>query len=370
MDESKERAESTVVRVDLTGQDVRVPLPDGDDDRLARVLSAVLEFGRVLLRDDDDALTPAVTDLAAAIGAEAMSIELFADGTNGSEWGAVSDRTGGDHWVPVTLDGAWVGTVSMSLARPIDGYDRWALEAVADLFEGWVQRRQIEDRLRDTIAEKDRFVATVSHEIRTPLSAVLGLASEIHERGAMMDPAEVHELLGVVVDQAREVTDIVEDLLVIARAGRTTISVSPTEVHLDELVRSAIGSVPTAARSGLVMRNVEHVSAVCDPLRTRQIVRNLVVNAHRHGGPHTAIDVVTIPGGDAVIRVADNGEPIPPDRQATMFEPFSGSDRADGQLASVGLGLTVCRQLARAMGGDLLYRWQGESRFEVLLPRP
>ena len=365
MEDTTQRTDSAL-RIDLTtanGDEAR------DARRLSRVLGAVLDFGRALLRDAEDALHPAVRDLAHGIGARSMTVELFGDERPLSAGGDEEAPAAEGHWVPVTLDGAWVGTVSMILDDDIDPSRRWALEAVADLFEGWVRRRRAEARLLHTIEEKDRFVATVSHEIRTPLSAVLGLTSEILERGASMDPAEVQELLGVVVEQAREMSDIVEDLLVVARSGRTSITVAPQVVRLDELVRTAIGSVPTAARGGLAMRTVEAVTASCDPLRTRQIVRNLVVNAHRHGGPHTYVDVVSIPGGDAVIRVADNGEPIPDERRETMFEPFSGSDRADGELSSVGLGLTVCRQLARAMGGDLVYRWEGESRFEVLLPR-
>jgi len=368
VDETRQPIDSTLVRIDLTGQDVRMSGPDDGD--VSRVLTAVLEFGRALLRDDAP-IQPAVRRLADVVGATSMALELFVDERSTESFVAgTHDVDSRDHWVPVTLDGAWVGTVSIELDREIRPADRWMLEVVADLFEGWIRRRDVEDALRKTIAEKDRFVATVSHEIRTPLAAVLGLAEELHQRSSSMDPGEVHELLGLVAEQAREVANIVEDLLVLAKAGRATITVAPQQVRLDELVRSAVASIPTGARSGLVMRTVEPVVALCDPLRTRQVVRNLVVNAHRHGGPHTFVDVTSIPGGDAIIRVADNGDQIPEERRTTMFDAFSGSGRADGSLDSVGLGLTVCRELVRAMDGDLFYRWEDESRFDVLLPRP
>lgn len=353
--------QSITIRVDLTGPEASRGLP--------AVQAAVLAFGRTLLVDDTH-LEGVVAELCKGVGARSVIVELFGEDAGGSATAGDAAREADEHWIPVTVEGSWVGTVSMRFDHPLGPGDLWILEAVADLVEAWATRLRVSHRLARSMAEKDRIVATVSHEIRTPLTAVLGLAEELRDRGHVMEPGELRELLGIVADQAREVTEIVDDLLVAARGDRVASAVAPVASRLDELVRSTVASVPTTARSGLVMRRVEPVEAMCDPLRTRQIVRNLIVNAHRHGGPHTAIDVFTIPQGDAVIRVADDGDPIPDEMQARMFDAYSGADRTDGPLPSVGLGLTVCRQLAREMGGDIFYRWDGESRFDVHLPRP
>jgi two-component system sensor histidine kinase BaeS len=103
-----------------------------------------------------------------------------------------------------------------------------------------------------------------------------------------------------------------------------------------------------------------------DPTRLRQIIRNLVINAFRYGGP--AVRVVVLPAGDpAVIEVRDSGGPIPSGRVATMFDSFDHTDDGEKNPSSVGLGLAVARSLARLMGGDLVYDYDGESIFRLTL---
>lgn len=364
MDDTEERIDGRWITVEVVSD------PEAADAPVHPAHDAVLGLGRAFLRGEEGAISAAVGELRRALGARAMVMERIDEADQETRFasGEVDDSPD-EHWVPVALDGAWVGTVSIVFGSEPRPLDRWALEAAADLFEGWIRRQVVGDALARTTEQKNRFVATVSHEIRTPLAAVLGVAEELRHRFDLLDPAEIRELIGLIADQSKEISDIVEDLLAFATTDSVGFVVRAEPTRLDEVVRSAVASVPTTARSGLVMRRTESIVALCDPLRTRQIVRNLVVNAHRHGGEHTFVDVVSLPGGDAVITVADSGGPIPDEVRAKMFEPYAGTHRTDGALASLGLGLTVSRQLARSMGGDLFYRWDGESRFEVHLPR-
>jgi signal transduction histidine kinase len=329
----------------------------------------VLGLGRALLREDDVEISPAVDALRAALGATSLVVEQVDDGGVRTSFGSGNvHESHEEHTLPVGLGDEWVGTVSAVFATDPAPLERWALEATADLFGGWIRRGRVGAALARTVEERDRFVATVSHEIRTPLAAVLGLADELRHRFDLLESSEVRELIGLIADQSMEISDIVEDLLALATTDRVGFRVRAEPTRLDGLVRAAIASVPTTARTGLVMRRIESTMAMCDPLRTRQIVRNLVVNAHRHGGDRVFIDVVSSAGADVVVTVADSGNRISDDIQATMFEPYAGTHRTDGTLSSLGLGLTVSRRLARSMGGDLVYRWDGESRFEVHLP--
>jgi signal transduction histidine kinase len=106
-----------------------------------------------------------------------------------------------------------------------------------------------------------------------------------------------------------------------------------------------------------------------DPTRLRQIVRNLVTNAFRYGGPRVRVSVKDFHGLVA-IEVRDSGGPIPATRVLTMFNPF---DRGDGGRTpnSVGLGLAVARSLARMMEGELVYAYEDpESVFRLTLQHP
>ena len=348
------------VFADGTGQGVSVhPVHD-----------AVLGLGRALLQAEDGVISAAVHSLRSALGARSLVIEQLGDaGTLARFESGSASKAADDTGVSISVDGTWAGSVTVGFESDPTPLDQWALDATADLVEGWIRRTRVMAQLSEALAQKDRFVATVGHEIRTPLAAVLGLAGELRDRFDTLDLGEVRELIGLIADQSREIADIVEDLLVFARTERFGFVVHSEPARVDDLVKTAVASVPAAARSGLSMRRIESVLASCDPLRTRQIIRNLVVNAHRHGGERIFIEARSMPEGDVVISVADSGGRIPDEIQATMFEPYAGSNRSDGALASLGLGLTVSRQLARKMGGDLFYRWDGESRFEIHLPK-
>ena len=100
----------------------------------------------------------------------------------------------------------------------------------------------------------------------------------------------------------------------------------------------------------------------------RQIVRNLLSNAQRYGGPEVATRAGS--NGDvAWLEVADNGDGIPESDAHAVFEPYVRSHNAEGQPSSVGLGLTVSLKLSELMGGSLTYRRAGGwTVFRLELP--
>jgi two-component system sensor histidine kinase MtrB len=137
-----------------------------------------------------------------------------------------------------------------------------------------------------------------------------------------------------------------------------------------DVVEQLKGTVQSLGREA--GRNVDFVGGAvvwADPTRLRQIVRNLVTNAFRYGGPKVHVNVKDLTGLVA-IEVRDSGGPIPASRVLTMFDPF---DRGDGGRTpnSVGLGLAVARSLARMMEGELVYAYEdSESVFRLTLQRP
>lgn len=214
--------------------------------------------------------------------------------------------------------------------------------------------------LESLVAAKDQFIATVSHELRTPITAVLGLTQELRDRFDEFDREEVDEFVRLVAEQGSDVAHIVEDLLVAARAGVGTLALTTEPLDLSEVER--LGPLDTRPDQPLVVQ--------ADPGRLRQILRNLRVNAERYGGPNRRM-CVFCRESDAVVEVRDDGDPIPQEERTRIFEAYQTVASVTGRPGSVGLGLTVSRQLARLMGGDLTYSHDGaESVFSLRLPLP
>jgi signal transduction histidine kinase len=112
----------------------------------------------------------------------------------------------------------------------------------------------------------------------------------------------------------------------------------------------------------------EQVAALGDPLRVRQILRNLLTNAGRYGGDEVSVEV-GVAGTTAWLAVSDNGQGVPEKDAELIFDSYQRSDNAVQEPKSVGLGLSVSRKLARMMGGDITYSRRDDlTRFELTLP--
>lgn len=216
-----------------------------------------------------------------------------------------------------------------------------------------------EDAMAEIIRSKDEFVASISHELRTPLTAVVGLTSEILIGG--LDGPERDELLQLVASQAKEMSHIIEDLLVAARTEIGTVAVALDEIDLAAELHAALQGV------GIVLDETpaELPHAIGDGPRVRQILRNLLTNLDRYGGERRRV-VGGVNRSRVWLEVRDNGEGVSDADAARIFEPYASAHV--GVTGSVGLGLSVARQLAELMGGSLTYTRDGdESVFRLEL---
>lgn len=211
------------------------------------------------------------------------------------------------------------------------------------------------------VRAKDEFIARVSHELRTPLTAVVGLTSELASMESL-PPEEHRELLRLVSGQAAEMSYIVEDLLVAARAEIGTVAIDTTVVDLDRELRTTIDTLG----SDVGELPVEVPSVYADAGRVRQILRNLLTNAERYGGSNRRV-LAGGAEGRVWLEVRDDGEGVPEEMTEKIFDPYTTAHA--GVTGSVGLGLSVARQLATMMGGSLDYRREsGETIFRLELP--
>ena len=259
----------------------------------------------------------------------------------------------------VRKDGTVVwAQVRASSVRGDDGALRYQIGQVIDVTE----RRRAEEAREELIKRKDDFIARLAHELRTPLTAVQGLTEELAARWESFDSDTVRELLSLVVDQSRELSFIVDDLLVEARTEVGELTVVPERVDVGALVAEV------ARRLGVEVTVEGEAVAQADPLRLRQVLRNLLTNAKVYGGDRREVQV-TVDGDRVRIDVRDDGPGLAPADREHVFEPYYRAHRRDGYPGSLGLGLSVARSLARMMGGDIEYRREGLwSVFGLTLP--
>jgi signal transduction histidine kinase len=193
------------------------------------------------------------------------------------------------------------------------------------------------------------------------------LAFELRDHADEFRPDETRQFISFIADQSRELSNIVDDLLVAARSD-DTLAVRPEVVELHDELLEMLASNPEGPQPEIVSQG--RVMAWADPLRLRQIVRNLLTNARRYGGPNVTIEAGRRGTGGIYLQVRDDGVGIPAADRDKVFEPYIRAGGDAGMPGSIGLGLPVSRRLARLMGGDLTYRYQGGSVFELTLPEP
>ncbi len=235
------------------------------------------------------------------------------------------------------------------------------------LEDSLAQLTELKEQLEALIASKDQFVASVSHELRTPLTAIFGLSHELRNNRVTLSTAELDEFIGVIASQSSELSDLIEDLLVAARADADSVRVYPVPTEVRDAVLSSLEGLADPGDVEVVPPEAP-VLALADPLRLRQILRNLVSNAQRYGGDQIAVEIGQR-AGVVRITVVDDGPGVAPGDAEAIFEPYQSAHPAGTQPASVGLGLAVSRRLARLMDGDLVYRRrQQRTVFELSLP--
>jgi signal transduction histidine kinase len=236
-----------------------------------------------------------------------------------------------------------------------------------------LERRNVEDRLRQADRRKDEFLATLAHELRNPLAPMQSALNVRRlEREGRND-----ELQEVMERQMRHLVRLVDDLLDVSRITRDRLELRPEPVELGKVVAAARETVQplidAAGQSLLVDTPPEPILLFADPHRLAQVFANLLSNASKFSDPGSAITMRVSRVGDSIeVAVRDQGIGIPPHKQREIFEMFIQGDasleRAHGGL---GIGLSLARRLAEMHGGQLQANSAGQgqgSEFTVRLP--
>lgn len=217
----------------------------------------------------------------------------------------------------------------------------------------------------ELVRDRSTFLAAVSHELRTPLTAVVGYANLLSDTSSALDEAARSEMVRDMTDQAWDLAGIVEDLLTVASAELGELQMAKVQVNLGANIAQVLESMGARAGAILVHENAD-VYGVGDPTRYRQVVRNLLSNALRHGGAPVEVQVAT-EGDEAVLLVKDRGIGISDELAEQMIQQ-SATGRASTP-GTLGLGLWISHELTRLMGGSLSYgRSDGQTVFKAAIP--
>jgi signal transduction histidine kinase len=210
------------------------------------------------------------------------------------------------------------------------------------------------------VAQQREMVANASHELRSPLARIrLGLEMI----GEEPDQGRRTRMLESLRKDVMDLDGIIEEVLLVARADARSPYRQLEAVDLRALVGEE------SARVGATLIEGDDVVLRADAKMLRHLVRNLLENAERHGGPEVVARIEPAPDA-VVLAVEDRGPGIPEAERERIFAPFYRLPGAKPDGGGVGLGLALVRQVARYHGGEarVIARDGGGSRFEVRLP--
>ena len=237
-------------------------------------------------------------------------------------------------------------------------------------------QRDEERRHAEALVETDRLrtalLNSVSHDLRTPLASIKASASSLLDQEVSWDAEQRREFLATIDTEADRLTRLVHNLLDMSRIEAGALDPRPVETSVADLVGPVVRHARQRARQRVDTDVPDDLPAVLvDPVRADQLLTNLLDNARTYapGGP---VAVVARPGtaGEVEIRVIDHGPGIPGPERERVFDQFYRLKGGGKRPGGTGMGLAICRGIARAHGGRLWVETTpgGGSTFVLTLP--
>lgn len=227
---------------------------------------------------------------------------------------------------------------------------------------------------------KSLFLANMSHEIRTPMNAILGFTDLMRRQDSELNDEERESYLETVHRSGKHLLGLINDILDLSKIEANRMDLDLVEESPHQIVAEAISVMRVPAlQKGLTLDYAWNGpvprTVTTDPSRLRQLLLNLIGNAikfTRRGGVRVSVEVADLDVKPALrIEVIDTGIGIPQQKLDEIFQPFTQADvSTTREFGGTGLGLTISRRIAEAMGGELAVSsspGQG-SVFTVMVP--
>jgi signal transduction histidine kinase/DNA-binding response OmpR family regulator/HPt (histidine-containing phosphotransfer) domain-containing protein/HAMP domain-containing protein len=273
--------------------------------------------------------------------------------------------------IPIRVENVWWGFLGLTDCfddRQWTEAERDSLQAAADMLGAAITRQRTQDALLHAkeAAEaanqaKSQFLANMSHEIRTPITGVIGMLQLLEHTS--LDKKQ-HHYVSNTMTAADTLLTVIGDILDFSKIEAGKLELEEIAFSLPDALNVAVGLLAERAEA----KELELACCVADevprqlmgdPDRLRQVLLNLLSNAVKFTERGTVVVSCTLAEGTAEtamlrFEVSDTGPGIAPQKQALIFESFCQADNSMSRNhGGTGLGLTICRQLVRLMGGQI-----------------
>lgn len=262
-----------------------------------------------------------------------------------------------------------------SVAAVLEFYTSESVDADPDLLDlvqqigtqlGRVfERQRVIEELAEASELRSRMMSMLSHDVGNPLAVIRGYARALDEDVDHAAPADLRRFTDGIVRMADRLDGLMSSLLTGLRAESGRFEGHPERLPLRDLVDQALLDLHL---EGVAVEVAPHLTVHADRGHVLQILENLLTNATKYGAP--PVEVHGAAHGDrVVVTVTDHGHGLPSALTHELFTPFARGPAAD-ETTGTGLGLWICRHLARQNGGDVTHQPVEDAGARFLLDLP